>query len=282
VGSEIEEVNESGDWRTMLPLYEPQNLGMETFACVSESLTNCLETQLKWLDIRDGSSEFNFSGRYLAKESGTTKDGNGLWAVAESFRTGFACREAVWPHLQGMTWEQFYAEPSAEAKADAADIKGRFDYSWRWVGTDDASLREAMKYGPVQVCNQYHAFTVFHITQNGWKDTFDTYGADGRGILPPDYRFTAAMLHTIRPKTLTPKPMIDLPKNCLVIVADSGERLMNVDGTKLYADEAGKLLLEVEARNAAGGMSRSFPIVHLFAKDIVGVPKVKLNGEIIA
>ena len=77
-----EEVNPSGDWSAFLPVGESQiGLYGDTLACVTFSALNCLETLQKFKG-----NDTNYSDRFTAKMSGTTKNGNYLQAVANSIR----------------------------------------------------------------------------------------------------------------------------------------------------------------------------------------------------
>jgi len=56
---------------------------------------------------------------------------------------------------------------------------------------------------------------------------------------------------------------------------------MNVDNTRLYKDDAGKLLAVLMARNSKNGIASLFPVVHVRTADIADVPKVNLKNETI-
>lgn len=79
-----EQLRSDGDWGAFLGVYEPQSFPWgDTLACVSYSALNCVEIIAKYRTEKD----YNFSDRFLAKVSGTTRSGNYLEKVAESIRT---------------------------------------------------------------------------------------------------------------------------------------------------------------------------------------------------
>src|SRR3990167_4125317 len=71
----------SGDWESVLPPEEKQsNAGGDSLGCVTFAELNGIETQEK----DQTGSYVEYSDRWLAKMSGTTKEGNYLWKVAET------------------------------------------------------------------------------------------------------------------------------------------------------------------------------------------------------
>src|SRR3990167_1285035 len=83
----------NGQWDNHLAGLELQRKGgLETMACVSFSLLNCLETIHKFEGY-----ELNYSDRALAKMSGTTKNGNSMRQVADTARNQGLAHEIVWP-----------------------------------------------------------------------------------------------------------------------------------------------------------------------------------------
>src|SRR5258708_1025915 len=97
--------NPSGDWRNYLPTEEHQySNNTDTMACVSFSCNNDLEIQSKFLG-----SEVTLSDRFLAKMSGTTKDGNYLDKVANTARNVGLVTEDLWPAPNNYTWDFYYS-----------------------------------------------------------------------------------------------------------------------------------------------------------------------------
>lgn len=171
----------AGQFDAVLPDVEWQvKSNLDVFACVTFSALNCIETVFAFLLANDGLSEkaktflrengyiapsgkVNFSDRFTAKMSGTTKNGNYLTNVGESARNDGLVPEADWPFIDrvpGQTddeyWNAYYAEIPEEVKAKGKRFREVFRtwYEWVLVGNGDAAvtpLLDALPYGPVQI-----------------------------------------------------------------------------------------------------------------------------------
>lgn len=279
VGGELPNINPSGDWEPYLPVFEEQKkFGLETMNCVQFSRLNVCETQAGFYN-----KPLNLSDRFLYWATGCTERGNTFSSCDFWFKNRGSCDEDVWPWTTPLTREQYGAIPPLDVQEQALTLLFDWDIGMLvWVGATLEAMRAALRKGPLWFCNSGHAMEIYRIDDA--IRVFDTYqdGGNGRGEYPLSYvsEIVACFLAPFTPKNLIPAPMITLPPNSLVIVVDNGERLMNVDGTKLYKDDAGKILLEVVARNAgADGSSRPFPIVHVKAADVANVSRVNLKGE---
>lgn len=284
VAGDAPDILPSGDWEPYLPVFETQQKwGLETMNCVQYSRLNASEIQANFYG-----KPKNFSDRSLGWASGCTPRGNTYSKCSDAFQSLGACQEPMWPWDKPMDWNEYYQEPP-QAVQDA--MKSLLD-EWVvglpiYVPKTVDGLQAALKKGPIWFCNQVHSMVIYRVDDQGIH-IFDTYPHEGNGKymwpLSDVSKIEAAYLVPFTPKSIAPKPMIKLPPNALVVVVDGhGERLMNVDGTKLYQDDAGKILLEVTARNAKTGVngtqtSGSFPIVHVTSKDIEGIPRVNLKG----
>ncbi len=269
-----------GQWDSYLPVFEKQyGANFDTLACVSFGNINCPET----LFFRKFGIKKNFSDRFIAKMSGTTHDGNDEWSVAETIRKCGLVDEEVWPFGPWIKdWDTFYAEIPQEVKDSALALLKDYELKYQYVNEDQDSLIEALKYSPLAVFVPGHCLTLYGYELGvKWK-LYDTYG-NGFTEKPWDYKFRCAVewqVNKINPNA----PMINLPKNGLVVVVDNGERLMNIDGKKLYSDDAGKIEIELMARNAvtgADGVSRAvgYPVVHVKAADVASIPRFNLKNE---
>lgn len=182
-GIVFREVVPDGDWTPYLPVYEKQSGNIDDMACVSHSLTNCLEIQFKraianneipqthldWLNNNGYflNGEVNFSDRALAKMSNTTHQGNWNANVAETARTLGLLPENDWK-LDFTSWDIFYAEIPAELQIKAKEFLKYFQIKYQWVqsgqwANEDAakeSLSEWIKMCPLQadipICPGYH------------------------------------------------------------------------------------------------------------------------------
>ena len=271
----------SGDWEPYLPDFEHQRKnGLETMNCVQYSRLNASEIQAKF-----HGKQLNLSDRFLGWASGCTPNGNTYTACDFWFRQAGSCVEDRWPWSPDIsTWERYYEEPPADIKAEAKKLMDEWVIGMRvFVPVTVEGMREALKKGPIWFCNSTHSMVIYRVDDR--IRFFDTYLNDGngRGSFPLSYinQIVAAYLVPFTPKENVSMPIanVKLPPNSLVIVADNGERLMNVDGSKLYKDEAGKILLEVTARNSKDGRSGAFPIIHVKAADVANIPRVNLKNE---
>jgi hypothetical protein len=138
---------DSGDWRDYIPQGEQQRWDkMESMACVSFSALNCLEILFKFFY----KTEINFSDRFLAKKSDTTKRGNYLETVAETIRKDGVCPESEWPvPPMPFTWEKYYEKLSNNSLLLAWNIGKKYQFHHEWVR--DKDFRDTLKFGPVQV-----------------------------------------------------------------------------------------------------------------------------------
>jgi len=290
-------------------------------SCVSQSMNNCLETILNFklgngeidrdrIDfLAEGGyfldGQVNFSDRFLAKVSGTSRDGNSGPKVVLSARQFGLVPESDWPWHPGVeTWEDYYSEIPQAVLDKGRRFRELFGLPFEMVYGEE-NLRSCLTSFPVQAYVRYggqfvdgirrhvdgepnHAVEL--ISTYGCCDMiFDTYAPDPLGPesglyrAALDYGMPYGMAVDVVPtiQAETNHPMIDLPDNSLVIVVDGlGERLMWAAG-RLYADDSGKILLEVEARNAKDGKSAIFPIVHVRSSDLAGVPRFNLKGELV-
>lgn len=277
VGGELPDILPSGDWEPYLPVFEKQSkYGLETMNCVQFSRLNVCEIQA----IFHG-KPINKADRFMSWATGCTKNGNTFSGSDFGFRLRGCCDEQVWPWNEPLTWEQYNVQPPD----DVIDAALKLHEEWNigmlvWVPTTIEGMKKALKKGPLWVCNQGHAFVIYKIDDR--IRVFDTYGdvEGGKGSFPLNYPdLYAAFLAPFNPRVLPP-PTMQLPNNSLIIVVDTGERLMNADGTKLFKDDAGKILLEVTARNASpSGISQPYPIVHVKAADVASLQRVNLKGE---
>jgi hypothetical protein len=250
----------------------------------------------------------NYSERWLAITSELTQNGNSLWNVAEAIRKYGLVPEEMLPWTaEEDTFEKFvYVGPEKRDECLATGKKWLEEYffGWEWTYDDFGHGHEwALKRSPLYAASLYaseagkdpvtgiyktqlpnsplttHAIGFLHQTPEKLKDIDDSYATQLKR-LASDFRIPIAQRFYIAKRKPDPIPMYYPPKNSLVAVVDSGERLMYVEGDKIFKDDAGKILLEVTARNAGpDAMSRDFPVAHVKAADIAHLKRVNLKGE---
>jgi len=211
------------DWEKYLPDAEEQHgLYLETQACVTFSALNVLETifnyQMQaglidtgWLN-QNGyiiGGKVNFSDRFTAKMSGTTRRGNTGGRVADSIRHDGLVPEVLYPfpRIQRspvFDWDDYYAEIPEELKELGKEFAKRFDIQYERV--EVKNFKEALEHSPVQVyistgcprkngvwqrCGKTinHAVMLYKIKDVYY--TYDSYRLDGDFIrkLSLDYNF---------------------------------------------------------------------------------------------
>lgn len=155
----------SGDWRQYLPIGEPQYLysTFDTMSCTTFSVLNNIETgcnfckengelseaQLKKVEelgYLDENNQFNFSDRYTAIRSGTTKQGNYFQAVLDSAREKHGLIPEKDFGFGGTNWEEYHDPKNItpEMDAKAKEFKKIFKVSYEWTPVDN-SLFEALR-----------------------------------------------------------------------------------------------------------------------------------------
>lgn len=230
----------------------------DSFACVTFSATNNIEIllnrliakgllpqkQLNFLKtegyIDPQTSKVNFSDRFTAKMSGTTKNGNSLPAVGDSIRKLHGLlpeKDWMWPEeiTDSMPlddkWNLYYAEIPQNLIDKAKRFLNYFDIGYQWValGTSTpAQLKASLPQGPFQIaasvcspwnsndgmppipacgCGSGHATVIYGYLETGaWKD-FDHYKSF-RKLLASDYCIPWGFQYVVAVKaeTVPPKP----------------------------------------------------------------------------
>lgn len=162
------------DWTPYLPTSEKQRMrNFDTMACVTFSAHNIVEDQINYL-IRnklskeqievierlgylDGNYKCNFSDRFTAKMSGTTKEGNYLTTVAECIRTKGLIPEKDWPTSDKFNWDGYYAEIPEGLKEKAKKFLEIFKIQYEWVITSHnpefnaKAIEYHIRHSPIQI-----------------------------------------------------------------------------------------------------------------------------------
>lgn len=214
-------VQSDRNWEPFLPKFEYQKKDYETYACVSFSGLNCLETYINRLY----GFEYNFSDRYTANISGTIyKKGNYLNKVAESIRKDGLVLERNYQY-DAKTPEEYYAPISDSITLQAKEFYEDWEIQWEWVGsviTEPDKLWEGLQYAPIQVTvhawyppegpynrverERNHAVMLF---TGKYKDSWFIYDHYDEKIkrLSWDFNFGAAIKFTANRKTKESYPL---------------------------------------------------------------------------
>lgn len=213
--------NPTGNWKPYIPPAERQSGRLfDTMACVTFSLLNCIEMQLKFYG-----SDINFSDRFIAKMSGTTPQGNYTNKVADTFRKLGDVLEARYGwNTETFDWNTFYAEISQEIIDEASKILTNYDIAYEYVPANKQDLIKHLKHSPIQIlvgtcpswntgrvkaCSMQpnHAVALTGIVNDNYE-ILDHY-APFEKVLDPDYIIFSALKIIIQPKTMTKKYLIN-------------------------------------------------------------------------
>ena len=132
-------VNPTGDWLSAISTGEPQKRNIDTFSCVSFGALNQIEALMKY----KFGLEVNYSDRFLAKVSGTIRGkGNDPQKVYEAIRKFGCVPESLYPFIDGMTEDEFFAEIPQSVLEQGKKWLEIWDFKHEWIYTDNTPLRE--------------------------------------------------------------------------------------------------------------------------------------------
>lgn len=274
-------LNDFGDWRPWLPTFERQSTRIfDSMACVSFSALNCLETIHKF---RYG-TEVNYSDRFLARASGTGRLGNTFRAVADTIRRDGLVDEGLYPWPAMAVWDTYYSDIPADVQAEAREFLDGYEVGYEFITYfNDDILRKELRKGPLQISIgsqvvEAHAVELLHVEPDGTKWVFDHYGT-GLTSLHPERRVFSAMRYHYIKKNETNSPMIIIPNNALVFMAEPpGKYGLHVDG-KMYVDDTVKLLAQWVSRNEKNGVFSGGPTRSVTAYDFNSFPQFDLKNN---
>ena len=172
----FEERNPSGDWETYLPLEEKQyNDNGDSMSCVTFAEVSGIEVEEK----RITGIEPNYSDRWTAKMSGTTREGNYLWKVADTIRKFGLVKEESYPKPEGKwTWDEYHKiipEPLySKLFNEGQEWLKRWDVKYEAIEFSKASLIKHLKMSPLSVVVPGHCVLNF-LTTKDVISYFDTY-----------------------------------------------------------------------------------------------------------
>lgn len=250
-------LNSYGDWTEFLPLPEYQNNNFDRLACVSYSLLNCLEILYKFLTQTDR----NFSDRFLAKMSRTTKEGNTLERVFDTARDIGLVDEVLWADVN-TNWDDYYQEIPINIINEAYEFKNDWSLYREWVNPYEKDLiYNSLKDAPLQITVAYttgegilkptgrhnHAVCLFNAEYGKYWEIFDHYTQTIKKY-HWDYVFGA-----ILKPTLNRKNIMFLPNDNELYLLVEGKSQVLAMGWKgklmIYADKIDTLLNSASRSN---------------------------------
>jgi len=253
-----------GQWDDFLPEFESQwKDGFDTYACVTFSALNCIETLVKVRYDKD----INKSDRFVAKMSDTRCGyGNWLYKVADTIKEQGSCDEVDYPFSDGLVCETYYAEIPEDLKLKAKLLIEDYDIKWEWAY--NYTLQEGLTYAPLQVTiwaygkrdsndiyqhpgttKSNHAVMLYGYKEGEYWKIYDHY-ANKFKKLAWDYPMTSQLkFEIIKKLTQPPMPTIKVDNDTLVQdVEDSGAIGMVLDD-KIIVDDLAKVLATWQIRN---------------------------------
>lgn len=273
----------NGQYDDCLPVSEKQHrYGLETMACVTFSALNCLETLQK---AKYGIAQ-NFSDRFTAKMSNTSKQGNWQWYVAKSIANDGVVDEYLWSWIPEVdTWDEYYSPIPQEIQNDGLEWCLKNDFYYEWV--NQVSLKTALMYGPVQVIVKYatgdgllnpfgeynHAVMCYGYTNEGWK-IFDHYDQELK-LYHIDYKFGGLMRFDFNKKNMSIFEPLD---NELYLLVEGTEQklAMGLGGKLVIYDQKVDTLLNSASRAKQYKIPKPLTLA-----DWNNAPHVNGKGEII-
>lgn len=209
------------NWTDLLPVVEYQNRGgFDRMACSVYWYLNALEM----LHLRITGKEANFSDRFLAKASGTTKEGNYMVNPPDTARKIGLVYESDYPDVL-TDWDDYYKDIPQEIYDKALKFLDEWELYREWVVVTPDFIRLALQEAPLGALVKYasgngilnptgkydHFVTIFNITDK-YYEIFDHY-TQSRKKYSIKYEFGAVMKPYLTPKNNIP---MKIKNNALV------------------------------------------------------------------
>lgn len=141
-------VNESGNWESSLPKYEPQASKYETFGCTAWGSLNQLETYMKHVF----GGEYNYSDRFTYLLANISPPGAPPSRVYESIRKKGVIDDPLLPYAD--TYDEFLQpDPMlSEFTRKGLEWHSKYKFNHEWIDNPDPDkIKDALKLSPVAV-----------------------------------------------------------------------------------------------------------------------------------
>lgn len=281
-------LNPSGNWKDWLPVNEYQNnFSFDRMACVTYSYLNCIEILWKF----HYQNERNFSDRFLAKASHTTRAGNTLEQVHQFATLRGLINEIEYPD-NANSWNEYYKELTDELFNKAKEFIPEYEINHEWVRTyKRLDIIEALKQSPLQVTVAWasgegilnptgdwnHAVTCYAYKQDEYWEIFDHYTQTIKKYAW-NYQFGAIKKFTLTKKTNNPTLMQVINNTLYQLVESPGGFALGLDG-RLIVDDVAKIQASWISRNSKDGLFTGGRVAQIRLADWNSVPHVSLKGE---
>lgn len=203
--------NPSGDWRPYLVKREKQYGKEDSLSCVSFSACSAIEIQEKFITGK----EPNYSDRWIAKMSGTTREGNYLYKVGDTIRNLGLVSEEDYPASPNYTFDEFHSE-IPEPLLSQLKTKGRkwleqWDVKTEFVTATKEEMIKHLKHAPLQIVIPGHAIVNF-LCEQDVVDYFDTYPHETQDFIgkTPYSNVQSAYKYVLTPKTMETRKFLKI------------------------------------------------------------------------
>jgi hypothetical protein len=303
-------INKTGNYTDYIPKWESQiGVYFDSMSCVSFSALDCLETIMACQfsnynltdTFRDENEYINFSDRYIAKLSGTTRQGNYFTAVGDAIRKFGLVRESQWdfPYKQRtpvFAWEDYYKEVPQELIVEGKDFLNYFDVKYKLIPINQVNIKEQLKYGTLQISystsspivngiyqnniayhNPNHAVMIYNVRDDGVIEVLDHYERDGHGHIKfaPDFQFGYwALQYYLIPKENNMKKLKD--NTLYQLVEGRGGFAIAIDEA-LFIDDLAKILATWEVRNNGKGKTDTMTLQEWNSFEHYNLKREKIN-----
>lgn len=128
---------------------------VDQMSCVTHSMLTAIETQEFFLTGK----QVKYSRRWIAKLSGTTKQGNYQYLVADAIRNYGLVKEETYPTPDSYTWEQFYQDiPRGSLMySEGSNWLKKWNFQYEFLSPTDPNLDYHLKHCPIQIVIPGHA-----------------------------------------------------------------------------------------------------------------------------
>lgn len=212
-----QERNPSGDWTSWLPVKEIQYGKEDSQSCVSFSACNSLEIQHKFIT----GTEANFSDRWIAKMSGTTRQGNSLGVVADTIRHYGMVKEESYPTPPSYTFDEYHAPITSGLlkvlQEEGQEFLSKWNIQFEYVAATKDEMMKHIKQSPLQIIIPGHAVVEF-LCEEDISNYFDTYNPFQKQT--PYTNILYALKYILTPKIMTKKFIVKDGAKIGVLIAE--------------------------------------------------------------
>lgn len=137
-------LKEDGQWTP--PQFEKQRKSFDTQGCISFGTLNIIEM----LHHVQFGFEPNYSDRFLARNSNTTRGGNSPRKVYSALRKQGAVDEQNYP-FKATSWNEYYGDVPKKLLVKGEEWASQHSFSYGRVGSSPMEMMSALQYSPLGI-----------------------------------------------------------------------------------------------------------------------------------